>query len=59
MRICVVCGQPILDGHKNVHFDCMLDKWIQGDRSIQIKRYFWNRFYSLKEVDRLARGRSI
>lgn len=58
-RFCSVCGQPILNGHQNVHFDCMVDKWRMGDRSIQIKRYFWNRFYSLKEVDGLARGRSL
>ena len=55
-HFCEICGEPLLDGRQNVHFDCMLNRWREGDRSDRIKRFFVNKGYTLKEIKQLVRS---
>lgn len=53
-HFCPLCGEPILDGRQNVHFDCVLKKWRKGERPKWVRKFFENRGYRMKEVDELA-----
>jgi hypothetical protein len=55
-HFCKVCGEPLLDGRQNAHFDCMLNRWREGDRSDRINRFFVNKGYTLKEIKQLVRS---
>lgn len=54
-HFCKVCGEPLIDGRQNAHFECMLGKWREGDRSDTIKRFFVNKGYTLKEIKELVK----
>lgn len=55
-HFCPICGQPLESRVQHVHFDCMVKKWRDGDRSKQTKRYFYNRGYNQEDINDLAYG---
>lgn len=54
-RFCPLCGEPITDGRQKVHFDCMVQKWREGDRTKWVRKFFENRGYRVREVNELAK----
>ena len=58
-HFCPLCGEPILDGRQNVHFECVLDKWRSGERPQWVKSFFANKGYTVKEVNELANKKGL
>lgn len=53
-HFCPLCGKPLESRVQHVHFDCMLQKWREGDRSQRIKWYFYNKGYNQADINEMC-----
>lgn len=58
-HLCPICGKGMPSKNMHVHFDCMVEQLKNGDRSKETLRYFWNRGYTLYDMEQLARGEEV
>lgn len=58
-HFCPECGEPLPNAVQHVHFECMIKKWREGDRSQKTKWYFYNKGYNQKDVNELAYGEGM
>lgn len=56
-KICPICSKSLDDKRHNYHFNCMVNKYKQGDRSDQFKKYFTNRGCCMRDVREIADGK--
>ena len=56
-KICPICGKPLDDKRHNYHWNCMVNKYKQGDRSDQLKKYFANKGYRMKDIKEIVEGK--
>ena len=53
-HFCPLCGKPLTSKRQHVHFDCMLKRWAEGDRSQRIKWYFYNKGYNQADINEMC-----
>lgn len=55
-RFCEICGKPLGQGNGNRkwHFECVLEKYRQGDKSRKMMQYFFNKGYTVSEINEMA-----
>jgi len=58
-HLCPICGKGMPAKNMRVHFDCMVEMLRKGNRSEKTLRYFWNRGYTLYDMEQLARGEEV